>query len=364
MLSKAAGFIRNCRPAETAVVYHKACGDGICATAIVARTFKKLTNALPKIMPYAYDEDFRKLVLTVKKYKFVIFLDLSIDKYKDELVKLKNSSNILIVDHHELTNNLNEDGILHIHPKFFYGGNSSKYVSAKLAYDICSQLADVSEASWLAAAGLVHDVGSEDFKEFMNQIYRKFPELKEGKNIYGFESRLGQIVSVITAAGYGPKAEKAAVKLCIEAQDPMAILERKYAEARLLMRLKEEINKEIRHYVNSWKSEADYNSELQLAICEIKSKHKIGGPVSTILSLKNPEIIFVTYKKDNKLVNFNIRNQNKRVNCAELAKKLAANLSNSNGGGHIPAAGGSFAAKDLNKFLELLPKFVREMLAK
>ena len=363
LLKKAAQFLKQAGPASTAIVYHKACGDGIAAAAIVARTIKKYSGTHPKkIIAYAYNEDFKKLSKELSKFKFAIFVDLAIDRNKDELIALSKSTKVLIVDHHELTNNLNESSILHVHPKFFYAGNSSRYVGAKLAYDICAEVADIREMCWLAGIGLVHDIGSEDFKEFMNQIYRKFPELRDGKNIYGFESRLGQIVSVITAASYGPKAETAAVKLCIEANDPMAILESKYAEARLLMHLKEEINKEIKHYVNNWKKEATHDTKLNLAVYEIKSKHNITGPVSTILSLKNPEVIFVMYKKINNLVKISVRSQTKRINCDTLTKRLAMNLTNGIGGGHVPAAGGSFAAKDLKKFLELLPKFVKAQL--
>ncbi len=362
LLSKAAQFLKQAEPVSTAVVYHKACGDGIAAAAIVARTFQKLAGKLPKIIAYAYNEDFKKLSMVLSKYKFAIFVDLAIDRNKDVLVALSKSTKVLIVDHHELTNNLNEFGILHVHPKFFWQGNSSKYVGAKLAYDICAEVTDVREMCWLAGVGLIHDIGSEDFKDFMNQIYKKFPELKEGKNIYGFESRLGQIVSVITAASYGSKAETAAVKLCIEANDPMAILESKYAEARLLMHLKEEINEKIKHYVDNWKKEAACDAKLNLAVYEIKSKHNITGPVSTILSLKNPDVIFVMYKKIGSIIKISTRNQTKRINCDELTKRLAANLTDGIGGGHIPAAGGSFAAKDLKKFLELLPKFVKAQL--
>ncbi len=362
LLKAAAQFLKQAEPASTAIVYHKSCGDGIAAAAIVARTFLKIFGKQPKILAHAYSEDFRKLIDSIKKYKSVIFLDLSIDKNKKELLDLKKSSKILIVDHHELTNNLNDSGILHVHPKFFYHGNSSRYVGAKLAYDICSEVMDICEMCWLAGVGLVHDIGSEDFKEFMNQIYRKFPELREGKNVYGFESRLGQIVSVITAAGYGAAAEKAAVKLCIEAKDPMAILERKYPEARLLQCAKEGINKEINYYVKNWRTKAKIFPDINLALYKINSKHNIGSAVSTILSLKNPETIFVIYKKINGIIKISTRNQVKRINCDELTKRLAVNLMNGVGGGHIPAAGGSFAAKDLKKFLELVPKFVREML--
>ncbi|MBI2040972.1 MAG: DHH family phosphoesterase [DPANN group archaeon] len=362
MLKQAAEFIKECKPASIAIVYHKACGDGIAAAAIVARTIEKLKGKLPKIISYAYNEDFKKLSKELSKYKFAIFVDLAIDRNKDELITLSKSAKVLIVDHHELTNNLNKFGILHVHPKFFWQGNSSKYVGAKLAYDICAEVADISDMCWLAGVGLVHDVGSEDFKEFMNQIYRKFPELKEGKNIYGFESRLGQIVSVITAASYGPQAEKSAVKLCIEAKDPMAILESKYAEARLLMHLKADINKEINYYVKNWRTKAKMFKDINLALYRINSKHNIGSAVSTILSLKNPEVIFVVYKKIGSIIKISTRNQTKRINCDELTKKLAANLTNGVGGGHIPAAGSSFAAKDLKKFLELVPKFVKEML--
>ncbi len=362
MLKQAADFVSKCRPAETVIIYHKSCGDGICAAAILARAIGKISGGLPTIESYTYSESFAKLAEKIQKFKKIIFIDLAIDKYESELIAIKKSSEILLIDHHELTNNLNDTGILHVHPKFFYSGNSSRYVGAKLAYDICAEVTDVKKICWLAGVGLVHDMGSEDFKEFMDFIYKEYPELKAGKNVYGFDSRLGQITSVITAASYSETAEKTAIKLCIVANDPMAILERKYSEANELMKFKEDISKEIDDYVKNWKSRANYYEDLKLAVYEIKSKHDINSPAATILSIRNPDVIFVLYKILSGIVNINMRSHAQRINCAELAKRITAKLENGTGGGHIPAAGGSFAVKDLKKFLELVPKLVKEML--
>src|SRR3989344_3751174 len=151
LLKRAAQFLKQAGPASTAIVYHKACGDGIAAAAIVARTIKKYSGIHPKkIIAYAYNEDFKKLSKELSKYKSVIFVDLAIDRNKDALIALSKSTKVLIVDHHELTNNLNDSGILHVHPKFFWQGNSSRYVGAKLAYDICAKITDVEEMCWLA----------------------------------------------------------------------------------------------------------------------------------------------------------------------------------------------------------------------
>ena len=80
MLEKAAKFLENCNPDETIVVYHKGCGDGIAACAILGKFFKKTKDGVPKkFIAIGYDEDFAMFVKKILNMNIrnVIFADLS-----------------------------------------------------------------------------------------------------------------------------------------------------------------------------------------------------------------------------------------------------------------------------------------------
>ncbi len=208
MLEKAANFLKNCNPDETIVVYHKGCGDGIAASAILGKFFKKTKGGVPKkFLAIGYDEDFAMFVKKIlsQSIKNVIFADLSLDKFPELLLELAKKFRILILDHHTLVNDMNKHGILHIHPDFISKIQSAKYCGAKLTYDVCSKAVNMEDTNWLAAVGIIHDVGSAEWKSFIDEVYSKFPELKSGYDIYGFDSKLGELVALISASKF-PKS--------------------------------------------------------------------------------------------------------------------------------------------------------------
>ncbi len=73
LLEKAAEFLKDCEPEETIVIYHKGCGDGICASAILGKYFKKVYQKIPKkFFVLGYEENFGEFtvdyILTKKLY--------------------------------------------------------------------------------------------------------------------------------------------------------------------------------------------------------------------------------------------------------------------------------------------------------
>ncbi|MEK6807862.1 MAG: DHHA1 domain-containing protein [Nanoarchaeota archaeon] len=364
MLQKAADFLRHCNPEETAIVYHKGCGDGICAAAILGKFFQKTKQAIPrKFLSLGYDEhleDFAKKLLLLD-VTTLIFTDLSIDKYPELLEKLAKKFQLLILDHHTVINNMNEKNILHVHAQFFSKIPGARYCGSKLTYDACSKITDMSDAGWLAIAGIVNDVGGEAWKDFFDDVYKKFPYLKGGDDIYGFHSTVGKLVSLLNASKVGVAKEVRTIKLCINTEDPRDILEFKSDIAKELNYWRSKMDKEIENYTQNWKNLSEIFPKTNLALLEIKTKLPIASAVSTSLSLDNPEYIFCIYKKKTNQVIFSIRSQGDRVNCHELAIEATKNFEDGAGGGHPRAAGARVLRKDFELFKAQLPEIVEKM---
>jgi len=367
MLDKAARFLKDCKPEETLVVYHKGCGDGIAAAAILGKLFRKLTTgAVKRFVALGYEEDFETFIkkMLALNAKNIIFADLSLDKYPELLVRLAKKFQVLMIDHHTLISDMNKSGILHIHPKFFSEIQGSKYCGAKLAYDICSKITNMEDASWLAATGIVHDVGGTQWKEFLDEVYKKFPALKGGNDFYGFDSTLGKLVSLITASKVGVAKEIRTIRLCINTENPSDILELKSETAKELNYWRNKFDKEIENYVAGWERLGEVNEKLGLVMLEIKSKLSVSSTISTILSLKNPDTLFCIYKQKSRVVDISFRNQSARVNCAALAAESTKGFEFGSGGGHPQASGARVLKKDFEIFKEQLPKVVAKLLEK
>lgn len=353
MLKSAAEFIKQCEPSETTIVYHGGCGDGITAAAILLRTFKKHFGAMPK-SKFASPGAVGKLALSSK---FVVLVDLAVGQEKDYLTRLAQNSNILILDHHELTSNLNKEAnILQVHPSLFSDIPGVSYPGAKLAFDACSLLADIQELDWLAAVGLVHDVAGKAWKGFIDSVFNKYKEL--GKKSYTYESKLGEISSILTAGQEIKNGNALALKVCLEAQRPSDILEESLPETSTLVEINKEREKELKYYVDNWEKLAEFDKKLSLVFYDVDLKHRISSAIATSLSLKNPDLLFVIMNKESPAVlKINFRQAQQKVDCAWLARASTEPFGGA-GGGHKPAAGARIPPKYKEKFKER----VRELL--
>jgi len=114
-----------------------------------------------------------------------------------------------------------------------------------------------------------------------------------------------------------------------------------------------EVEEEIQKYVKNYKKLAEYYPERKLYFYFIEPKYKIGSTVSTIISSKNPDDIFIVVSSSSKekvMLYLSARNQTRREDMNLLIKDALKGLQNADGGGHIPAAGGRVMRKDLEIF--------------
>jgi single-stranded DNA-specific DHH superfamily exonuclease len=351
-LTKAADFIKNCDPKQTTIVYHGGCGDGLASAAILLKTFQKLFEELPKTK-FASPGVVAKLNI---HSKYIIFVDTAVDQEKNYLLNLAKESKILVLDHHPVNNDLNKDGILHVHPAFFSDVPGVRYPGAKLTFDVCSLITDTKDMDWIAAIGLIHDVGAEYWKPFMDKVFLKYKEL--GKVTYTYSGKIGELVSLITAGQELRNGNELSLKVLFEAERPSDILEAKLPDVEDLMEVNKGREEELKYYVDNWEQLADYNKKLGLVIYDVELKHKISSALSTVLSKKHPDLIFIVMNQEGpSVLKLNFRQTLEKIDCNWLAKESTAEFGGS-GGGHKPASGGRIHPKYKEKFKE----FVKDLL--
>lgn len=343
MFTKAAALLKGCK---SFLIIFDTDGDGIGSAAIFSKAIERTFGVLPKAMhkenglSFISDETLERVL---GKYDAVIILDITASERPEHVKEMARYSKVLIVDHHQTKNDMNCENIVQINPDIIKSKTAShRYCTSKLSYDICANFCDVDDLSWLAAIGIANDMAMKSWQAFLRKVYRKHginsEKLIEANNIitssYQFSKKPGNLI------GY---------KACMEASGPEDILKARTSNAKKLWRFYSIIEGEIRKNVESWRKNACVFEDKKLLILEIKTRFSISSAVSTLLSLSMPHHTIIVARKMGRTVSVSFRRQDKKVNCSQLAKKVASMFHNASGGGHVPAAGMKLMTKDWEK---------------
>ncbi|MEM5778070.1 MAG: DHH family phosphoesterase [Candidatus Aenigmatarchaeota archaeon] len=353
MIEKAIEFIKKCNE-KTAIIYDID-GDGISSAALIAKTINRIFYYMPYAFPMRYNFFSNNKIynnVIKKKIKNIIILDIAVDEEPVYVLKIAKKAKVLVLDHHQVHKDLNKFNILHVNPYFWDKENSSKYCVSKLAFDICNKIVNIEDLAWLAGLGIINDYCGSYWKKFLNKVYEKYPILKQGKELYSFNSKLGLINHMITNSYHyaGINGVKISYEACLEANSPLDILDAKTAKAKALKYFYDKVQSEINEIVKNWKKYAEIHNGV--IFLELKTKFALQSPISTIIGLKHKNRTVIVFRKIGKHYHVSIRREDGKVNCSELAKLATKNLKDASGGGHIPAAGCRILAKDLSKFKE------------
>jgi single-stranded DNA-specific DHH superfamily exonuclease len=350
MFEDAVKFLKNCS-GKTVLAYDTD-GDGIGAAVIVAKTLQRIFNKLPTTIPANHSLT-KNVYNKIKKFKFVITVDMPIDRESEYILKLAKKSKILVIDHHQVHRNLNKvKDVTHINPQFWkLNIPFHKYCTSKIAYDICSKITNIEDLDWIAGLGIISDSCGFEWKEFLDRIYEKYPILK-GKNLYSFDSKLGYISYLINSVYYyGFRTENISYKTCLESS-PNDFLEAKKSSVKKLKKLYEKVENEIKETMRNWRKNAEIIESKKLIFLELKTKIFIQSPISTKISLEKPDYTVIVIKTDKKIAHISLRRRDEKVDCGKIAETCVKGLKNASGGGHIPAAGANIMKKDLERFKE------------
>ncbi len=344
-------YIKNIKTEDKiGIFYHENCGDGACASAL---TIKSLERILKRKVNFYFSNNHEINSKTLQYLKDnnitkAIFVDLSpsvTDKLKKEVEKI---TQLLILDHHIYLKDFNSDRTLFIHTTFIKPRIKGHfYPASKLVYDLFSDLVDLNDLDWLAAIGLISDMGYNKWKPFVHKVMKKY-NIKIKKDV--LKTELGKAVLILgTSLKFREYSDELFNEL-LNFKSYNDILQNKS-----MIKLYENITKETQYYINNREKSEKYKN---LIIYEIKPKYPLGSLLSNRLSLvyfKNKTIILIVHvNSDPNMLVINARDQSGNVNTNKLIIEAINGLPDSKGGGHAPASGAKIRSEDLSKFKKQL----------
>jgi single-stranded DNA-specific DHH superfamily exonuclease len=348
MLEKAAKFLDEINSKDNVIIIFNNDGDGVCSCTLVEK-FLDTKGCKPFIISQPMppeDRLIRKIQTTVPNK--IIFLDMAIDQEKDFMKKLGHICDMLIIDHHQVTKDLNSKSIIHVNPRM--QKKDTYQCTTYIVYKILSKLGDQSDLLWLASIGMISDYNLDDSKDVVEDIRKKYAISHEKM----YDHHFGRIADMIAAA----KATKLLsmeqlVELFKNVKDPFDFSHEKNAD-KLLQAYRDVENEYMRI-----KSEFESKTERigNVIFFPISSKYNLRSPVSTMLSERHRDKVVVIYDKVASWINVSARNQSKKYNVG-MALKNAASGFHGSAGGHEAAAGAKIPEKNWEAFKERLVELI------
>jgi single-stranded DNA-specific DHH superfamily exonuclease len=348
-------FFGDIKKQDKIAIVHDADPDGVCSAVILARCIKKLRNRKPEyVTPFdreSYsisDEQIKKM--HKKGINKIIVADFSIDQQPALVKKLSKKIDMLVIDHHKVYNNLNCKKVVLVKPQLFCKIDPARYCAAKLSYDLCSRVCDMSDSDWLAAVASIADVATIPWTSWIKTVFKKY-KIKPNKDY--FKTDLGLIASTINSLiTIDPRKISKAFNVLYNAQYPEEVLRSG------LYKYKQLIDKELALWLKKFNKCEHYNG---LYLFTVSPKYNIKSTISTILGLKYPHRTILVMSQDNGTAAVSARRGDQRIPVNLLLEKAIKGFSHANAGGHVPAAGTHFLSKDFAVFKKRVIKLHGEL---
>ena len=339
-MQKAVNFLKNIKPSDDVVIIFNNDADGICSCALVEKLFEKTGKKKPYIIPQPMPMD-KNLIQRIKTSlpTKIIFLDLAADQQESLLKKVKSICDLLLIDHHQVTKNMNSSGIIHYNPRF---KNPKIYQSTSyLVYKICSEITNMSENLWIAAIGMIADYELTDSKDIIEEINKRYSIEDPYESVF---SKIGDMISA-TRSTKSMSCEEI-TDLMVRSRDPDDFIK---SDDRLLNSYKEIAN-EIAAVV----LDAEKGSERtgKVILYNIKSKYNLRSSISSELSKRHPNKIVIVYQEVSNRIKVSARSQGE-YDIGKLFQEATAGF-DASAGGHENAAGATVEKKDWDAFKEKL----------
>ena len=360
MRKKAVGqfktFIDGIAPLDRiAVIHHTDC-DGICSGFVTNKALERLGHEPVLMVAMSVRDIHSSLVRLLKKHRITktISVDLVLDQLPDTVKQASEVSDILVIDHHKVYKKIQSEKVIVI--KHTHLGIEKYTPASRLAYDLFSELVDIRDLKWIAAAGVINDIGYQQNKRFVDLVLKDKGLVKEitpDSDI--FATTLGKAAAYIGYTGvFVPRRIKQALRVLENAKHPRDVVESELASAA------DELEAARDEVVNHVLKNAEHYDDL--VFCIIEAKYRVRGMAINKLSLgpmQDKTIILLLRVGDDYVIS--ARRQDRKVAVNDLLEDATAGLENAGGGGHAPAAGGQVMAKDLAKFKRNLIKIHKQM---
>jgi len=336
MLGKYKSFIKGIKQNDSVVISYDQDGDGIPATALMIKALNRLHIDKINTVPFRRHSRLEVAEEILKHNPdYVFVLDVSAEQYPEFMSKLTGSK-VMIIDHHKT--DIDSEALI-LKPENLNFEKSYQYPTAKLVYDLMSELVNLEDFAWLVTVGLISDASADSWHEFMQKTFDEFKFKHEDEWINTKPGMVAQILN--SATSVNPKRTEEALEMLLT-KSISEILKSSLAE------LNHDINAEIKNVIDNVKPQKYQGGALNLI--EVEPKYAIGGVVANKLSFAEREKTFVVMSLYKDHVEVSSRNQSGKVDCSILLKLSTEGFKDSNAGGHKPAAGAAFPLEYLSEF--------------
>jgi len=324
-------FIRKLNEKDKIALISHSDLDGVASSKLAS----KVVNAnLMKFIDYFDVNEGLVNELKANGINKIIFTDISFDK--GEIVKeLEKFAEILIIDHHLFTLDLNSDKTIFM--------NAQGYCASSLCYYLFSKIGNLTMLDWLVAAASLSDFCYQKNAEWLEQVEKKYgekfsiQEMIKLSRIYDLSLKLS-----LTLIYFRGKVEET-YKMIGDDIDSIEHLDN-YAKdvQREIYESAERFEKEK----NSFKSGEGY-------FWEFAPEFFIKSILINGLSSKYPDKTIILVQNNDSYYEVSARRKDGKIILVELLKNLSSGLGVSCGG-HMFAAGATILPKDIAKFRERL----------
>jgi single-stranded DNA-specific DHH superfamily exonuclease len=305
--------------------------DGITSSVQLKKYFesKKIVSEV-----FFYDHYSKKLSIPVDEFirfspEKTVFLDLSDGLVSDALMQVgKHTGPFLVVDHHQ-SEPIKNDAFhyLVVKPWSFSKIEPSKYPTTKMVADLFAPI------DWICSIGIVGDFAFEQWASVLDKVKKKY-KLKQ-KDLFNMDETVGCV-----SAQYSERINTLFEFLC-SAKSPKDLLKSEFYALKILF------DKKLVALQERFDNEAECYPE---GVCFFRADPRFSSKLSNNISTQRKNTVVIIFELPGSLMKCSIRRQDFKVNCGDLAKQCTLGLVNGKGGGHIPAAGATFAPQELNKF--------------
>ncbi len=343
-------YITSLNKRDNIAILHHTDADGITAGLITKKSIKKLYAIT---IPLHFHQKDGKITITKNTINIIknnninklIIVDMAIDHDPKSVKQLENHAELLLIDHHKASNNINSKITTAIKAEDLKDIPSSKYPASKMCYDLFSDLTDISDLSWLAAIGIWGDYAQSHWSDFLKKT--AIPK-----------TMLEQIDELIFYSGSIKEKDGLtdAFNILDTAKTPKDIL-----KSTILQSYKNTVKAELNKYLDAHKKDAQFHNNNTLIIYEIAPIHRLKSRLINILSQKHyPNKTIVILEQHNNRIDISARRQDSKLSMNDMLKSALEGIQNSQAGGHIPAAGGYIPKEHLEQFKKQLIAYCKE----
>ncbi|MFC1697318.1 DHH family phosphoesterase [Nanoarchaeota archaeon] len=341
-------YIGTLQKDDRIAIVHHTDSDGVCSGVIIAKALKIMGIKFSLIFNQKASEiviqDYTVDVLKKNNINKLIITDLNVDEDNIENIKrIEEFADILIIDHHKIMNDINSNKTTVIKPQMIYKDiDPSYYCTAKIAYDLLKGMVDIEKFDWIIAIAVIGDAAYKTWKDFVDKIYEKY-DIKLKDDIY--KTELGQLSDFISYAESINSADMGDV-FDVIFNSP------NYQDAKVKLCKYERIIKPVvDDYFNKHKEIMEIIDN-DLYLFYIKPKFGIKSLLINELAIyKYPDkTIIIVQDLGGSRISISARRHDHKYPMNTLLSESVKDIEDGNAGGHLPAAGGSINRTDYEQF--------------